>query len=188
MIHFSATFGIIAGIFSFCAYLFYIVAILKGTTKPSRSTWIIWSVIGIILAFSYKASGAENTIWVAVSEAIAPTIIALLSIKYGVGGTDKIDIVCFLGSLFSLLLWWIFGSPIIALVSNLIIDFFAAIPTIHKSWLNSKGEDKFAWSMTQTGNLFNLFAIDKLTFAVLVYPIYTFIIDGVIMGILYKKR
>lgn len=184
----TSIFGIAAGIFSFSAYLFYIVAILRGTTKPSRSTWFIWAFIGIILAVSYRASGAEDTIWVAVSEAIAPTVIALLAIKYGVGGTDKIDIIAFAGSLFSLVLWWVFGSPIIALVTNLAIDFFAALPTIKKTRCNPHEEDRFAWTLTQTGNLLNLFAIDKLIFGVLVYPIYTFIIDGVITGILYRKK
>ncbi|MEK9183890.1 MAG: hypothetical protein AAB890_02350 [Patescibacteria group bacterium] len=179
-------FGIIAGIFSFSAYLFYIVAILKGHTKPSRATWFIWAVVGIILAVSYKASGAENTIWVAVSEAIAPTIIALLAVKYGVGGAEKIDILAFAGAIVSLVLWWYFGSPVVALVTNLTIDFFAALPTIAKSLHRPEEEDRFAWTLTQTGNLFNLFAIDKLIFGVVVYPIYTFLIDGVIVGLLYK--
>ncbi|PIR40356.1 MAG: hypothetical protein COV33_00150 [Candidatus Zambryskibacteria bacterium CG10_big_fil_rev_8_21_14_0_10_34_34] len=186
MFGFTGTFGIIAGIFSFSAYLFYIVAILKGKTKPSRATWFIWAFIGIILAISYRASGAEDTIWVAVSEAIAPTIIALLTIKYGVGGTEKIDIIAFIGALISLILWWIFGTPVVALVTNLAIDFFAAIPTIKKSWHKPDEEDRFAWTLTQIGNLSNLFAIDKIIFAVIIYPIYTFIIDGVITGLLYR--
>lgn len=180
--------GVIAGIFSFSAYLFYIIAIIKGTTKPSRSTWFIWAFIGIVLAISYRASGAEDTIWVAVSEAIAPTAIALLAIKYGVGGTDKIDILAFAGSILSLFLWWLSGSPTIALVTNLAIDFFAALPTIKKVWINPREEDRFAWTLTQTGNLFNLFAIDKIIFSVIIYPVYTFIIDGIIWMLLYKKR
>ena len=59
----------------------------------------MFGLTGIVLAISYRASGAEDTIWVAVSEAIAPTIIALLAIKCGTGGTDKIDIFAFVGSL-----------------------------------------------------------------------------------------
>lgn len=180
-------FGILAGIFSFSAYIFYIFAIVRGTTKPQRATWIIWAVIGLILAFSYKSSGAEDTIWVPMSEGIAPTIIAILSLKYGVGGKDKMDIFCFAASLFSLVLWWLFDSPEIALVTNLAIDFFAALPTIKKTWRKPGEEDRFAWTLTQIGNSFNLFAIDKFTFVIMVYPIYTFFIDGVVTGLLYKK-
>lgn len=178
--------GIFAGIFSFSAYVFYIVAIIKGTTKPSRATWFIWAFIGLVLALSYDASGAENTIWVPVSEAIAPTIIALLSIKYGVGGADKIDFLAFVGSVISLILWWIFNSPLIALVSNLAIDFFAALPTVKKSWTTPSDEDRFAWTITSVGNIFNLFAIDKFVFAVIIYPVYTIIIDGIITAELYR--
>jgi hypothetical protein len=180
-------FGILAGILSFVAYLFYIVAIIKGRTRPSRSTWIIWAFIGFVLLASYKASGAEDTIWVPVSEALAPTIIAILSIKYGVGGKDKADILAFVGSILSLILWWIFGTPVVALVTNLAIDFFAAIPTIIKSYRKPEEEDKFAWTLTQTGNLFNILAIDKLMFSVVLYPVYTFIVDGIITGLLYRK-
>jgi len=183
---FYELFGIVAGIFSFSAYLFYIVAIWKGYTRPSRTTWFIWAFVGIILAFTYRASGAESTIWVAVSEAIAPTIIAILAIKYGHGGADMVDIFAFAGSLFSLFLWWYFGSPVVALVANLAIDFFAAVPTIAKSWRKPEEEDRFAWTLTQTGNVFNLFAIDNLGFGVVVYPVYTFIIDGVITSLLYR--
>lgn len=182
----TAVFGIAAGIFSFSAYIFYIIAIVKGYTKPSRATWFIWGAVGIILAISYWASGAEDTIWVAVSEAIAPVIIGLLAIKYGHGGAETVDIFAFSGALLSLVLWWYFGSPIIALVMNLAIDFFAAMPTVVKSWHKPEEEDKFAWTLTQTGNLFNLFAIDKLIFGVIVYPVYTFIIDGIITALLYK--
>ena len=187
MFGFTEIFGIVAGIFSFSAYLFYIIAILKGKTKPSRATWFIWAVMGIILATSYKASGAEDTLWVAISEAIAPTFIALLSIKYGVGGAEKTDYICFVGSIFSLVLWWLFDSPLIALITNLTIDLFAALPTIKKSWQNPKEEDRFAWTLTQTGNLLNLFAIDKFILGVIIYPIYTFIIDGIIVSLLYKS-
>lgn len=182
----TAFFGIAAGILSFSAYLIYIFSILKGWTKPHRATWIIWSVIGIILAITYRASGAEDTIWVAVSEAIAPTIIAILSIKYGVGGSEKLDKICFVGSLFSLILWWYFGSPVIALVTNLAVDFFAALPTIKKSFLRPQEENRLAWALTQSGNFFNLLAIDKIVFGVIIYPVYTFIVDGIITGLLYR--
>lgn len=184
----TQSFGILAGIFSFSAYLFYIRAILRGETRPSRATWFIWATVGSILAISYWASGAKDTIWVAVSESIAPIIIAILAVKYGTGGAEKTDIFCFIGSLASLILWYIFDSAVVALVTNLAIDFFAALPTIKKSWIDPRGEDRFAWTLTQTGNLFNLFAIDKMIFAVVIYPIYTFIVDGIITAILYKNR
>lgn len=188
MFGYTSFFGILAGIVSFSAYFFYMYAIIKGYTKPSRSTWFIWAFVGIITAFSYKASGAVDTLWVAISEATAPTIIALLAIKYGVGGLEKIDKIAFLGSTLSLILWWIFGSPLIALITNLAIDLFAAIPTIVKSWKKPEEEDRLAWSITQSGNLLNLFAIDQFNFGVILYPIYTFTIDGIITALLFIPK
>ena len=173
----TGIFGIVAGILSFSAYLFYIVAIVKGTTKPSRSTWFILAFAGIITVIAYDAAGAGDTIWVAVSNAAASIIIALLSIKYGVGGKSKLDIFCFIGSIVSLGLWWVFGSPIATLVGELAVDTFGLLPTIKKVWINPEQEDRPAWTMTLTANVLNLFAINSFQFGVMIYPIYFFIID-----------
>ncbi len=185
---YSVIFGVSAGIFSFAAYIFYIVAIIRGTTKPNRTTWWIWGVIGVILLASYYYSGATTTIWVPVSESIAPLIIALLSLKYGEGGpAEKLDFLCIFGAGISCLLWYLTGSAVVALVTNLAIDFFAAIPTVAKSWSKPEEEDRFAWTLTSTGNVLNMLAVNSFTFAILIYPVYTLIIDGIITGFLYRK-
>lgn len=186
MIAFSGIFGIAAGILSFCAYLFYIVAIIKGTTKPNRATWFILALVGIITSVSYKFSGADNTIWVSVSHAIASSIIALLAIKYGVGGWEKTDMIAFAGAIISLVAWWYFSTPVIALVASLCIDFFGLLPTIKKSWHRPEQEDRLAWTTTQLSNALNFLALDSLAFAVVIYPLYYFVVDGVLLAFLYK--
>lgn len=180
------TLGIVAGIISFSAYIFYIIAIIKGHTKPSRATWFILAFISVVILASYDASGAENTIWVAVANAGASVVIALLSIKNGVGGSTKLDKFSFLGSLFSLLLWWYFNSALVALTANLMIDLLALLPTLRKSWYNPESEDRFAWLLTFIGNTLNLFAVDQLLFSVIIYPIYFFLVDGIIVWFLCR--
>lgn len=181
-------FGVLAGFFSFSAYVLYIKSILEGKTKPSRTTWSIFAGVAIVLATSYKASGAESTMWVAISEVFGICAIALLSLKYGDGGREKTDIICLAGTVVSIVLWWWFNSPTVGLVASLTVDSLAIYPTIEKSWHKPETEDRFAWLLTQVGNLLNLFAIDKLTFGVTVYPIWLFILDGVVVYALYRKR
>lgn len=180
--------GIVAGVISFSAYFFYIAAIIRGETKPSRTTWFILAFISIVILASYDASGAEQTIWVAVANALASVIIAVLSIKKGVGGSSKLDLFSFFGSLFSLVLWWYFDSALVALLANLIIDFLALLPTLRKSWYHPELEDRFAWLLTLIGNTLNLLAIDQMLFSVIIYPIYFFLIDGFIVWLLYRSR
>src|SRR3989338_2992942 len=84
--------GIIAGIIALLAYVVYI---FRGKSKPNRVTWWIWAFMGLVLALSYKFSGADNTVWVPYVEFLGPLTIAILSIKYGEGTLEnKTDLYC----------------------------------------------------------------------------------------------
>ena len=182
-------FGVIAGIIAFTAYIVYIISIFRGKTKPNRATWWIWTFMGLVVGLSYYASGAENTIWVPFVEFIGPLSIALLSIKYGEGGLDnRTDLICLFGAVFSVILWIIFNNPVIALVSSLAVDSFAIIPTIKKSYLRPEGEDFWAWFGTGMADSLNMFAVERFTFAILLYPIYMLVSDLIIIFILLLRK
>ena len=181
--------GVVAGVIAFLAYIVYIVSIFRGRSKPNRVTWWIWAFMGLVLALSYQFSGAINTIWVPYVEFLGPFSIALLSIKYGEGGlTNKTDLFSFLGAVISIILWIIFDNPVIALVTSLAVDSFAIIPTIKKSYLRPEGEDFWAWFGTGLADSLNMFAVEKFTFAILVYPIYMLVSDLIIIFILLLKK
>jgi len=183
----SFTLGIIAGVISALAYLIYFRSILKGESKPSRVTWWIWTFMGAILAASYYASGARDTIWAPIVEFVGPLLTAILAIKYGEGGIEsKTDVFCFVGGVLSILIWVIFDAPIVTLVMNLLIDGFAIIPTIKKSYERPDGENVWAWLGTAIGDGVNIFASEKLVFAILVYPIWMFLVDMVVIGAILR--
>ena len=178
--------GYAAGIVSLAAYAFYASSILRGKTRPSRATWIIWSVVTVLIAASYWGTGATNTIWAAVGEAVGTLIICGLSIKYGLGGWEKTDKWAFVGAGIGLLLWFIFGNPFIALIAFLMIDFSAALPTAVKLYKKPWEEEWFPWAVTVSANALNIFALNILhpglwELDVAFYPFYMVIINGVIL-------
>lgn len=181
--------GMIAGLIALLAYIVYIISIFRGKSKPNRATWWIWAFMGLVLALSYKFSGANNTVWVPYIEFLGPFSIALLSIKYGEGGLkNKTDLICLFGAITSIILWIIFDNPVIALVTNLAVDSFAIVPTIKKSYLRPEGEDFWAWFGTGLADTLNMFAVERFTFAVLLYPIYMLISDLIIIFILLLRK
>lgn len=185
----KATLGIIAGIIALLAYIVYVISILRGKSKPNRATWWIWAFMGLVLALSYKSSGAVNTVWVPYMEFLGPFIIALLSVKYGEGGLNsKTDLICLFGAILSVILWIIFDSPVVALVTNLAIDSFAIVPTIKKSYLRPEGEDFWAWFGTGVADSLNMFAVERFSFAILIYPIYMLVSDLIIIFILLLRK
>ena len=180
--------GIVSGFLAFSSYFFYIPAILKGDTKPNRASWWIWGGIGVLIVASYYVLGARGTIWVPISEAIGPVVIALFSIKYGEGGWTRLDRWCLVGAGIGTLLWWFTSSALIGLVFYLFIDLMAVIPTIKKSFHRPENEDKEAWGLAFAGQLLNLFAVEKATFSILLYPIYMIITNGAIFGLQFRKH
>lgn len=183
----TAIAGKAAGIITLVALIPYVIAILRKETKPNRATWWIWLVVGLMIGISYYSSGAKHTIWVPVTYVIGPLIIVALSFKYGEGGWTWFDRSCLLVAGISAVLWWMFKTPLIALLINLFIDFLGALPTIRKSYSEPKGEDRTAWTLFFAGNVVNLFAVETWTFSIAVYPIYMLLLTGTIAGLLFLR-
>ena len=184
---YDSSFGIVAAVVALLSHVFYIIAIIKGETKPSRVTWFIWAMLGTILATSYYYSGARTTLWLPAVEAISYITIAILSIKYGVGGWTTIDKIALIGAASSALLWYLSGSPVITLIAALIIDFMAAAPTIYKSFKDPETEDRTAWVLTVIGSIMNFIAINEWSLSIAIYPVYMLTMNGFITILLFRK-
>lgn len=183
----TATFGMVAGFVSLVAFIPYIISILRGKTKPNRASWWIWTVVGFMLAASYGASGAKDTMWVALSYLIGPFATAILSVKFGEGGWTQFDRVCIICAALSAVLWFIFDSPVVALLINIIIDGAGALPTIRKTWSEPENEDRLSWALFFTGNALNLLAVNPWTFAIAIYPLYLFVGCGIITAQVFLR-
>ena len=180
--------GLLAGLLSLAAFVPYIIAIVKGATKPNRATWWIWTTNGLILLASYYASGAESTVWVAVGYFVGSLLTAVLALRYGEGGWSSFDRSCLLGAGSGLLFWWMFNSSIVALVTTLSVDFAGALPTIRKAYRAPETEDRVAWGLFIFGNTVNLLAVEAWSFGIAVYPVYMFLASGTIAALVLRPR
>ncbi len=179
--------GQAAGAVSFVAYVLYYISIIQGRSRPNRATWIILTVVGVLIAASYYASGARNTMWVALAYTIGPFIAALLAFKYGEGGTTRFDIFCLAGCAFSVVLWALSENPLYTLIINIVIDFLGILPTLKKSFFDPLSEDALAWSVTTVSNALNIFAIEAWVFSIAVYPVYMLAVNGLVTLFIFRK-
>jgi len=186
---FKRSVGVIAGVITILEFIPYIYSILKGHTKPERATWFIWSVVTVIEFSSYYFSSEGGTaIWVSLSYMISASVIAALSVKYGVGGWNLLDRFIIIACGGVLLVWYFSGSAIITLGAVLLIDLLAALPTIRKTYYHPETEDRLAWVMSLSGNGLNLLAIPAFTFADAAYPIYLFLMVAVVTELVLRPR
>jgi hypothetical protein len=184
------TFGYISGILMMFSVIPYAKSILKGETKPHRITWLIWTVLVLIAFFSQLAKGASWSLLLTAGDAVAILVTFILSIKYGVGGFQKWDILSLIGALFSLFLWYITSEPAFALFLIIIIDIIGANLTIIKTWKNPETENWVGWAICGAGGLFGVFAVGSFNLVLLSYPMYICIINSIVAIIILirKKR
>ncbi len=180
--------GLLAGIISLFAYLPYIKSTIQKETRPSRSSWWIWSLVGLLIIFSYYSVGARSTIWVPLVFFLGPLTVAILSIRFGEGtGLNKIDKMCLWGSLLSLIMWIIFKSAVLALFINIFIDLLGFLPTLQKTFKNPLYESKISWILFFTGSILNLLAIKIFSVPITAYPVYMIVMDIIMLFLLFKK-
>ncbi len=163
--------GMIGGSVFFSAFIPYFIDILRGRTNPQRATWIIWTILGVLILASYRSVGAQNTIWVAIAGAICPCVILVLSIWRGEGGTSKLDIAGLAGSAIGIAGWWLTTDPFVGLVMFMLTDQIASVPTMAKLWHEPASESLFAWSLWLSSSFFQLVALDSWDIHVSIYPL-----------------
>jgi hypothetical protein len=181
------TLGIIAGVLSIVGYIPYILAILRGETKPNKATWIIWTVIGGLLAFSYLAEGDQNTIWLPLGYFLGPLITAILSFKYGYSEWTKLDKWCLVAAAVSIVPWLLLKDATWTLLINVLIDATGALPTLVKTFREPETEDFLAWLIFFIANTLQVVAISQWNIAA-TYPIYLFFLAGGMVVLILRGK
>ncbi len=181
-------FGELSGVISLLAFIFYFTSIITKKTIPSRVTWMSLSIIGLLILLSSYSAGHTSTIWFQLSYLVGPFLIFLLSIKYGEGGFSRVDLLCLSTSFISICLWLITDLPVVALVLNILADFFAIFPTIHKSYLKPDTESALPWIITCIASLLALLSVENWIFIEYLYPIYMVFFNTLIALIIVRKK
>lgn len=179
--------GIIAGILSLVGFVPYIVSILQNKTHPNEASWIIWTVVGALLALTYYADGDPNAIWLPFSYFIGPFIVAILSLHYGYSKWSMLDKTCLVAAVISIIPWLLSDNATMTLLINVLIDGAGAIPTLIKSYLKPETEDLTAWVIFFIANTIELFAIKTWNLSA-TYPLYLFFLVGIIVILITRKQ
>lgn len=150
----------------------YIASILKGKTSPNRMSWFLWAVVGILILTTYHELDGKAAFFLALTGAICQMTVALLSIKYGSGGTSTVDRICLTLVILTCLIWWLTKSAFYPYVLAVFIDFLAIVPTMRKTYHKPDGEDLWAWIIWAIAALCAVLAIQTWTWAEALLPVY----------------
>lgn len=159
----------------------YCIAILKGEAKPHRTTRFVFLIISSLTTASLLAQGNKVAVWLAGAAVLQSIAIFILSIKRGMGGWSKIDIICLFSALLGIALWKVTKNPIIALYFAISADFIGMIPTLIKTYRFPKTEVWTFYLMDVCAAGFSLLALSKWTIGEYSYPVYIMLINSLMV-------
>ncbi|HUB93580.1 MAG TPA: hypothetical protein VMB52_03700 [Verrucomicrobiae bacterium] len=181
-------FGLLSGILPIIGVIPYDRDIFKRKTKPHRGSFLIWSILGCIAFSTQIAKGATWSLFLPGADTIATLSIFILSIRYGIGGLNKHDVGGLLLAALGLALWYYTKQPLVALLIVIAIDAIGTVLTLVKTWKDPHSETFSSWLLAAFGGLCAAMAVGKLSFALLVYPIYIFVANGSVNLIIALRK
>lgn len=182
---FQGTMSVLSGLLALTGYARYILAILRGHTRPAKTTWIIWATLDVIALSGMYVKNALNGQIAAVT--LGAVIVASLALRYGTPGWTRVDKFCLMGAVIGIGVWPIFHSPVLAIMTSLSVIFIGSIPTFVATWRDPTKEDRTAWTIYWLSCVLALVAIPAWNLADAAQPIVFFMVSATMMYLLYGR-
>ncbi|HVW67277.1 MAG TPA: hypothetical protein VHA78_06165 [Candidatus Peribacteraceae bacterium] len=176
---------VLAGTFYIVGYVPYIGGILRGISKPSKASWLIWATLDVITVVEMSAKGVLNGQIIGV--ALGSWIVTILAFMHGSNEWKKLDIWCLAGAIAGIVLWKVIGDATIGIIISSIIMFIGCIPTFASAWNHPEHENRSAWTLYFVSCILQLCAIETWTTATAAQPVSFAISEAVMMILLWIK-
>ncbi|MFY9142279.1 hypothetical protein [Sulfuricurvum sp.] len=153
----------------------YAISIFRGTVKPNRISWFIWSVIGFAFWLITPQSADHVTKMLTVIFWINPTLIFVLTlIKGEYIKPDKLETFSLLVGLSAIVIWLIYreSSGVLPTLIAIAADFCALLPTLRFVITAPDEETPLAWICFFLGSFIAVFGIEHYTLESLLLPVY----------------
>jgi hypothetical protein len=170
-----------------CAFIVYMVAIWKGEARPHRTTRFVVLLIEALTTATLFAQGNTTAIWLAGVFTLSSIVIFILSLKNGMGGWAKADILCLVIALVGIILWKVTANPLTGLFFSILADFAGCVPTFIKTYKYPHTEVWTFYVIGFAAVVINMMAIEKWTVGEFAYPLYILLVDLAMIILILRK-
>jgi hypothetical protein len=164
----------------------YVVSIFREQVRPQRITWLLWAILGMVYLLS--AIKSQGNVIYTTAALLGPLLIFLLSLKYGVGGTRRLDLGSLLVALFALVLLIFTKRPIPSILLCLFVDAIGAFLTINKILGDRGSEPRLMWLLSALGGGFALLGLHDYHLENILFPAYICILGLVTFRLIRPQK
>jgi hypothetical protein len=163
----------------------YIRDTLRGDTSPNRVTWSLWGVEGVLAFFVEVQQHVGLAALMTWMLGLVPCAVVVASFRnpHSPWKLGPFDLACGGVSVAGMVFWAFVNEPTVALVSFVVADQMAALPTVRKSWLAPRTESPRLFFLGSTNCAITLLTLTRVTTAGVLFPGCIFVAD-LIVGLL----
>ncbi len=181
--------ALIATLLVFVGYVPYFKNVIKGKTKPHLYSWLVWSLVSLIIFALQISNGAGAGALVTLATTImCVTVIVLSFVFKSRTEITKIDTIFLILAIISLGLWLITKQPILSTVMATIVDLLAFAPTIRKSWNNPHTETVSYYFVMSLRFGLAILALQKYSIVTAFYPATWLIVESLFALVLIVRQ
>ena len=169
----------------------YVLAILRGRTKPHQLSWLVFVIMNGIVFLSQYLEGGRSSVLIALAFFIGSLLIFILSLKYGTRETSRWDKGLFVFALVTIVAWVFTRSNEVAIWLTVLIDVAATMMLILRLRTQPNSEAALPWALGTLAYVFTTLSLVGTPFGILyVRPLYGLGCDAMIVVaiLFYTKR
>lgn len=179
--------SILAAALIIYSYIPYSRDILNGRVKPARSARLMFAALTTLALFQQHSLGSGWALAVTVGEVIGSLAILMLALRKGVGGLQKLDIICYALLIVSCVVWITSKNALLALHFTVLADVIAFTPTLVKTWHMPKTETPLFFILGIIAPFLSIVAAGNYAYAIVLFPLYLAIANALEVLLIYRR-
>ena len=150
----------------------YVRETLRRTTRPHRGTWLIWSLLSVLVFFSQRADGAGWSLVVAGMQVVLNGLIFVFAVCRGVGGVSLADRLMLAIAAGGAVGWVIADEPFVATACVVVADLLGLAMMLPKTFRDPESETLATFALASVSGAFATASVGSADLALVIYPIY----------------
>lgn len=158
----------------------YMIATLRGQTRPNRVTWMLWALAPLVAFGAEVGEGVGLRSLTTFMVGFGPLLIFLSSFvnRDAYWQITRFDKICGAISVAALVLWGLTRVGNVAIALSIVADLVAGIPTAAKAYRAPETENPWAFGCASISATIGLLTVTATSFANVAFPIYIIVFAG----------
>jgi len=180
--------GVLAGLIGALDTIPYLRDVLRGSTRPHRGTWLIWSALAVVVCLSQWADGASWSLIMMLTQAVFTTAVFGVAISRGQGGVTTTEMMLVAVAAAGVGGWLLLDEPVVATVCVVAADLIAAAMMMPKTYRDPTSETLVTYVFASISGALAAGAVGAVDAALLIYPIYYCLANGALAVLIQHRR